>query len=72
MIPNIPEDLLKFLDETYPERCPDPQSSERQIWMQVGARSVVRHLKRLYQEQNDNLMESTNVLGQNSKDAYTS
>ena len=67
----ITEDLLKFLDETFPERCPNPEHTDRQIWMQVGQRSVVKFLQRIYEEHNENLLESTNVLSKISKDAST-
>ena len=49
--PPIDEALLKQLDEVYPESCPDPASSDRDIWMAVGARSVVRMLRAVYLEQ---------------------
>ena len=49
--PPIDEALLKQLDEVYPEACPDPSLSDRDIWMAVGARSVVRMLRAVYLEQ---------------------
>ena len=49
--PPIDEALIKKLDEVYPESCPDPASSDRDIWMAVGARSVVRMLRAVYLEQ---------------------
>ena len=49
--PPIDEALLKQLDQVYPEACPDPAASERDIWMAVGARSVVRMLRAVYLEQ---------------------
>ena len=67
----ITEYLLEFLDETFPERCPSPEHTDRQIWMQVGQRSVVKFLQRIYEEHNENLLESTNVLNKISKDAST-
>ena len=51
LYPPIDEALLKKLDEVYPESCPDPASSEREIWMAVGARQVVRMLRAVYLEQ---------------------
>jgi hypothetical protein len=49
--PPVDEPLLRKLDEVYPESCPDPASSEREIWMAVGARQVVRMLRAVYLEQ---------------------
>ena len=49
--PPIDEALLKQLDQVYPESCPDPSLSDREIWMAVGARQVVRMLRAVYLEQ---------------------
>ena len=51
LLPPIDEALVKKLDEVYPESCPDPASPEREIWMAVGARQVVRMLRAVYLEQ---------------------
>jgi hypothetical protein len=51
LYPPIDEALLKKLDEAYPESCADPAASEREIWMAVGARQVVRMLRAVYLEQ---------------------
>jgi hypothetical protein len=44
------DDLLRMLDEAYPERCPDPKASDRDIWIAVGQRQVVRFLLSLQAE----------------------
>lgn len=51
LFPPIDEALLKKLDEVYPEKCPDPDDSDRAIWLAVGARQVVRMLWAVYLEQ---------------------
>ena len=51
LFPPIDEALVKKLDEVYPESCADPAASEREIWMAVGARQVVRMLQAVYLEQ---------------------
>ena len=51
LFPPIDEALVKRLDEVYPESCADPAASEREIWMAVGARQVVRMLRAVYLEQ---------------------
>ncbi len=43
--PLIPLELLKELDRRFPERCPDPTMTEREIWLMTGRREVVRFLK---------------------------
>lgn len=42
--------LIQELDDMYPERCPKPDDTEREIWMYAGKRAVVRHLKQLLEE----------------------
>jgi hypothetical protein len=51
LFPPIDEALLKKLDEVYPESCADPALSDREIWMAVGTRQVVRMLRAVYLEQ---------------------
>jgi hypothetical protein len=51
LFPPIDEALIKRLDDVYPEACPDPAASEREIWMAVGCRQVVRMLRAVYLEQ---------------------
>lgn len=55
-IPSLSEELIEALDKRFPERCPSPEWSERKIWMEVGKREVVRFLKRVYAEQNENIL----------------
>lgn len=43
-IPVYSVDLIKELDKLYPERSPEPSQSDREIWMAVGARRLVRAL----------------------------
>lgn len=51
--PPIDEALLKKLDETFPELCPDITHRKRKIWMDAGARKVVRMLHAIYLEQQE-------------------
>lgn len=50
--PEISEEILHRLDEAVPELCPHPEWSDREIWMYVGRRAVVRMLHTIYDEQN--------------------
>jgi hypothetical protein len=43
-IPPISQDLLKALSERFPDRCPNPADSEREVWMKAGERRVVEFL----------------------------
>jgi hypothetical protein len=54
MIPTIEEELIKYLEELYPDRAPDLTMEEKLIWFTAGQVAVVRHLKDQY-----NLQEET-------------
>ena len=49
--PPVDEALLQRLEEVYPELCPAEDWTDRQIWMYVGQRSVVRMMRAVYIEQ---------------------
>jgi hypothetical protein len=53
----VPEDLLKELDEKFPDKCPDVSDSDRQIWINKGKREFVEFLKFIFEEQNANIMK---------------
>lgn len=42
--PLYAEDLLKELDQQFPDRCPRLSDSDREVWFKAGQRSVVEHL----------------------------
>lgn len=44
-VPHLSNELIEKLDKDYPHKCPDHKMSEREIWMQVGARALVDKLK---------------------------
>ena len=55
-LPYIPDDLLKALDERFPNHWPSLDAVDREIWFAAGARSVVDYLldqKRRQQEADD-------------------
>ena len=43
--PEVPEDLLKYLNEIIPDRCPEMSMNDREIWFTAGKRSVVNMLQ---------------------------
>lgn len=51
LFPPVDEALVKKLEELFPEKCPDINASDREIWIYVGSRSVVRMLQAVYLEQ---------------------
>ena len=56
--PPISQELITFLDARYPDQVPNPEETDRQIWRRVGNVEVVRFLKRLFEEQNENILEN--------------
>jgi len=55
-IPFIEDGLLDYLQRLYPDKAPEPDETERQIWMNRGAVGVVRHLKLVYDQQRENML----------------
>lgn len=42
---------VEYLNELYPERCPEKAWTDREIWIAVGERRVVRMINKLFDEQ---------------------
>jgi hypothetical protein len=43
-LPTYSVDLVNKLDQDYPDKCPDPKDSDREIWMKAGERRLVTRL----------------------------
>ena len=43
-IPRISNDLIKYLDDIFPDRCADLKDTEKEVFHKSGQRSVVNHL----------------------------
>lgn len=52
-VPPIDEALLNVLEVTFPNRCPDPEWSEREIWQRVGEQRLIRWLRHQYKNQQE-------------------
>lgn len=44
LVPNLTQPLVDYLDSLYPEHCADSSSPDREIWIKVGERKVIRFL----------------------------
>jgi hypothetical protein len=53
-LPYVSPELVAYLQLIHPDKCPNPNWTEREVWMAVGAASVVRHLKQLHEDQIEN------------------
>lgn len=54
-IKTLSVDLINDLDKQYPSKCPDPNDSERMIWMKAGQRMLVDNLLSRIKVDNDGL-----------------
>lgn len=59
--PTISPSLIKALEERFPQKDYDPSYNHRDIDYYCGARSVVRFLKDVYEEQNENILSTTSI-----------
>lgn len=50
-LPYVDIKLLEYLEILYPDKCPDPSMSDRELWQVCGAVQLVRHLRSVYEEQ---------------------
>lgn len=56
IIPFIEERLLDYLQRLFPDKAPEPTDTDREVWINRGAVGVVRHLRRIYDEQRENML----------------
>jgi hypothetical protein len=56
----IPEDLLRELERRFPDQCPEPTMTDREVWMAVGATKVVRLLRSYFNEQQGAVIHKVN------------
>ncbi len=54
--PLITQDLIDYLDHQFPNQCPRVSFTDRQIWVSVGSADVVKHLKRVKEDQEENIL----------------
>ncbi len=52
-LPIIKEELIKYLDKLFPNKCADLKETERDIFYKSGQRSVVEHLIEKYNLQKE-------------------
>jgi hypothetical protein len=52
--PSVPKDLLEELESRFPDRVPNIDANHHEVYGQV---SVVRLLRRFFNEQNETILE---------------
>jgi hypothetical protein len=53
-IPIIKEELIKYLNTLFPDKCADLKDTEKEIFYKSGQRSVVTHLINQFNIQQEN------------------
>ena len=53
-IPTISEELIKYLDKLFPDKCADLKDTDKEIFHKSGQRSVVNHLIEQFKIQGEN------------------
>lgn len=61
-IPRVPKKLVEWLERAYPDRVPDPRDDERELWVSVGKVQVVRSLRALLNQQEEEAEEAHGIL----------
>jgi hypothetical protein len=52
--PIIKEELIKYLNNLFPDKCADLKDTDKEIYYKSGQRSVVNHLINQYNIQQEN------------------
>jgi hypothetical protein len=52
--PALDKAIIEWLEAVFPDRCPDPSFSDRQVWMAVGEQRVIRKLRAELEKQQEN------------------
>lgn len=53
---NIDNELIKYLEKLFPDKAPDIKDSERTIWFKAGQSSVVSHLIKQKEIEDENIL----------------
>jgi hypothetical protein len=58
--PVIPPELIEYLDEVFPDSLDSisPGLLPAEIWARWGERRCVKHLKALFKQQTENILET--------------
>lgn len=59
--PTVPEALVKALEQRFPDRAPNIEAPDREVWAGVGAVRVVRFLRQQLEQQKEELLDNVYV-----------
>jgi hypothetical protein len=57
MVPQIDKTLLDYLEKLYPDKYPNLDTPDKEVWFKAGQVSVLRFLKNKFEEQNENILK---------------
>lgn len=57
-VPLIPEDLMTYLEEAFPDRCPPPAATDQGVRMLMGEQNVIKHLRAKFAQQNKTILNT--------------
>lgn len=55
-LPEISRDLLEELETRFPDKCPDPRMTEKDIYIKMGEVRVIRFLRAEFEIQNQSVL----------------
>lgn len=56
-IPQVTQELVEYLEGICPDSSPSLDTPDRNIWFNAGKVSVVKHLRSLFDEQNQTILK---------------
>ncbi len=59
--PEIPESILAALEKQFPDRAPNGDETDRQVWITTGEVRVIRFLRATFDRQNETILGDTDV-----------
>ena len=62
-LPGLTKELVEALNSIFPERCAEPEWSDRDVWINTGRRLAVRYIINKYNEQVKAAIESKQTSG---------
>lgn len=57
-IPALDRTTVEFALRHAPDRCPNPNDTEREIWMKAGERRLAVHLETILNHQENNVLDA--------------
>jgi hypothetical protein len=56
-LPKITPELLEYLEGICPDKAPSVSIGERELWVNVGKVQLTRHLRSIFEEQQENILQ---------------